>query len=252
MEAVPDINDESPLKSLEQIKEEDGDMIRVSNDTQPPCKVEVIIKTDDHPREISWQIVEVNKPDEVLMTGGGYERVDTYTESGLLMHGNEYQFKIEDCWGDGICCDSGSGNYTVKSGNSIIAEGGDFEDEDVTTFKCDTYMLIGNTLLQTEDFFLIGSIISSPEYTITFTLRPLGIKEGWTNILRFANTTSDFSYPIYEHGQRSPGLYFYPSAYTLHLAHSLKNGEQHWFSIGEELNQNQDYEMPQGLIALQG
>ena len=70
-------------------------MIRVSNDTQPPCKVEVIIKTDDHPRETSWQIVEVNKPDEVLMTGGGYKRVDTYTESGLLMHGNKYQFKIE-------------------------------------------------------------------------------------------------------------------------------------------------------------
>jgi len=102
-----------------------------------------------------------------------------------------------------------------------------------------SYMLIGSTPLRTEDIF-IGSVISSPEYTITFTLRPLGIKDTWSNLFRFTNTTSDLDH---QHGNRCPYLSFSPNSCILHLGHNLKNGEGVFKDMGEELNQNQDYEI---------
>merc|ERR1711983_283452 len=102
-----------------------------------------------------------------------------------------------------------------------------------------SYMLIGSTPLRTEDIF-IGSVISSPEYTITFTLRPLGIKDTWSNLFRFTNTTSDLDH---QHGNRRPYLSFSPNSCILHLGHTLKNGEGVFKDMGGELNQNQDYEI---------
>ena len=50
--------------------------------------------------------------------------------------GYRYAYDFYDSWGDGICCEYGSGSYTItqdsssgRSGGNVIASGGDFEAE---------------------------------------------------------------------------------------------------------------------------
>merc|ERR1712137_40682 len=66
--------------------------------------------------------------------GGNYQNSNTeYLEEKCVPPGN-YEFTIEDSYGDGICCSYGEGSYVVKYEGVVEAEGGEFTGSEATTF----------------------------------------------------------------------------------------------------------------------
>merc|ERR1719297_634365 len=101
-------------------------------------EVEVSITTDDYPEEISWNIINVIDPNSELMSGSGYtETGTTYIFSDDLVPCEDYIFIISDSYGDGICCESGEGSYTVTVDGKVVAEGGEFSSSEETEFSID-------------------------------------------------------------------------------------------------------------------
>lgn len=91
---------------------------------------------DEYGSETTWELKNSNG--EILYEGGPYEN-DDMTPINLtfgLAEEDCYTFVINDEYGDGICCTYGNGSYklTTAEGN-LIAEGGDFENMEETTFK---------------------------------------------------------------------------------------------------------------------
>ena len=101
------------------------------------CKgneVDLAIKFDNYPQETSWQIV--NEASDVVASGGSYRN----QKNGDLLNIKEclpsgkYTFKILDAYGDGICCTYGNGFYSLKSGDTVLAQGGSFGKVEETNF----------------------------------------------------------------------------------------------------------------------
>ena len=99
----------------------------------------VNIVTDAYGSETTWSISDGSV---TYMTGGPY--IDgTWTQSpitGTIPSNVCVTFKIEDTYGDGICCSFGNGSYTITDGNgTIVATGGEFGSKEEVIFQ------IGNT-----------------------------------------------------------------------------------------------------------
>lgn len=101
-----------------------------------PCvgsPFELSLTTDNYPEETTWTLFnECN--DEQQAAGGGYQDQGTDYEEEECVPSGKYTFTIEDAYGDGICCDYGSGSYTVKYNGEIIKEGGSFGESESTEF----------------------------------------------------------------------------------------------------------------------
>lgn len=112
------------------------------------------LETDQYGYEVYW---EVRGPNNQLVASGGntnvgpngggaedaqagdpgaYQGNSTITETIQLDGDGCYTFLIVDDYGDGICCGwTGNGEYTLRDGNNtIMAQGGDFEEEEETEF----------------------------------------------------------------------------------------------------------------------
>ena len=107
----------------------------------PPCSggctdnaVTVSITLDNYPEETSWQITNSNG--SVVASGGTYgTQPDGSTVNiDLCLVDDCYDFTINDSYGDGICCNYGSGSYTVSSGGTVLASGGSFQSSETTNF----------------------------------------------------------------------------------------------------------------------
>ena len=100
--------------------------------------VTVTVVYDNCASETSWEIASIGS------TGNGvvvksYEELDakatSHTKDVCLFEG-EYEFIISDYGDDGLCCGYGEGNYKVTSlGGEMIAQGGEFADEERTRFS---------------------------------------------------------------------------------------------------------------------
>ncbi len=105
------------------------------------------IITDNYPTETYWELLDGNGT--ALYTGGnsgifsGTTSPDAYTTVGgtyeqqlALPADGCFDFVIRDAFGDGICCDYGSGSYTItdQMGN-VIAQGGEFENIETKPFE---------------------------------------------------------------------------------------------------------------------
>ena len=109
----------------------------------------IMINTDDFPEETTWNVVR--KEDDVLVgsgTPGDNNGTQVANDSGLdvlkvdvnrnalfewqvcVDRPGTYIFKIIDTYGDGICCQNGSGSFELKlNGNTILNGDGVFESE---------------------------------------------------------------------------------------------------------------------------
>merc|ERR1711862_50140 len=58
---------------------------------------------------------------------------NTYTDTGCIPSA-EYEFTITDNYGDGICCNYGSGSYKVTYNGAVVAEGGQFGQSETKEF----------------------------------------------------------------------------------------------------------------------
>ena len=90
--------------------------------------------TDQYPEETSWVVVGSKGIQAAI--GDGYKDKSTlFNEAVTVCKGEIYDFTILDSYEDGICCDYGSGSYTVKRGDEMVKEnGGVFLGSETSSF----------------------------------------------------------------------------------------------------------------------
>jgi len=103
-----------------------------------PCGCTNITLTfvfDSYPEETSWDLLNDNN--QVISSGGTYgSQVDgsTLNLTGCLPNGC-YTLRVNDTYGDGMCCSYGQGSYSMVDGsNNVLASGGQFTSSESTAF----------------------------------------------------------------------------------------------------------------------
>lgn len=98
--------------------------------------LDVNLITDEYPLETSWTLTN-------LCTGKIAARVDrntVYTTERTSYYNDfcvdkaRYEFKINDSYKDGICCNNGPGSYKVRYGRTVVASGREFKAFETATF----------------------------------------------------------------------------------------------------------------------
>merc|ERR1719203_1530301 len=106
-----------------------------------PSEVLVEVTSDDWPGDISWYLKNEETGEEIL-SGGGYTDKNTlFTDSGPICPGT-YEFRIDDSWGDGLCCSYGNGGYSVKVNGEVVASGAQYTSYESTTFTAPAVVLV--------------------------------------------------------------------------------------------------------------
>jgi len=104
--------------------------------TGPPttgCKTFTFdLTTDDFGYEVTFTLADASSG-IIRLKGGGYDSSNSYQETVCLIDGR-YMFTISDSHGDGICCDNGSGNYSISLDGNLLKTGDDFGFEEQTVF----------------------------------------------------------------------------------------------------------------------
>ena len=112
------------------------DQFLPSPTTPPPTgcdkhSVFLSLSTDNYGEETSWQIT--NEQGMTVFSGGEYLSNIQYSEDYCISSGN-YTFTIFDSYGDGICCDYGTGNYALNADQRVLASGAQFSNSQSTSF----------------------------------------------------------------------------------------------------------------------
>lgn len=89
------------------------------------------LTTDNYGSETSWNITNASGTE--VASGNGYGNNQSYSEAVCLNDGS-YTFTILDSYGDGICCSTGSGSYSLSVDGSVVASGASFTNNESTGF----------------------------------------------------------------------------------------------------------------------
>lgn len=81
--------------------------------------LELFLVTDFYGGDTSWSVIDCSG--NQVMVGNSYSSYQTVNESMLVPYGGT--FRIDDSFGDGICCTHGNGSYTLKYDNIVVVEG---------------------------------------------------------------------------------------------------------------------------------
>ncbi|WP_367390652.1 M12 family metallo-peptidase [Lewinella sp. LCG006] len=94
-----------------------------------------IITFDDHPEEVSWEILDGDGM-VVHSDAGSTDIPDRATRQyDYCLSDGCYDFRIIDSGNDGICCITGLGNYKLQNSiGAVYAIGGEFMGEELTSF----------------------------------------------------------------------------------------------------------------------
>merc|ERR1711982_297826 len=90
------------------------------------------LTTDNYPAETSWDIK--NSSGDEQYEGSGYSEADTLHTINMCLASDEYTFKINDAYGDGICCSYGEGGYKITVDGTEVVSGGTFGNSETKTF----------------------------------------------------------------------------------------------------------------------
>ena len=95
----------------------------------PGNQSEVIVNIipDDYPQEISWTLSEGS----TVIASGAATGTTICVDPEVCL-----TFKIMDSSGDGICCQYGTGSYTVTLDGAVVASGGNYAAEQTSLFNC--------------------------------------------------------------------------------------------------------------------
>ncbi|MFN3016188.1 endonuclease [Vibrio coralliilyticus] len=94
-------------------------------------EVTLNLTTDSYGSETSWTLK--NSSNQTLFSGSDYGNNTSY-EKAMCVDSGSYVFEIVDSYGDGICCSSGNGSYTLTSNGQTLASGGDFTNSSQHSF----------------------------------------------------------------------------------------------------------------------
>jgi len=101
------------------------------------CQIlEIELLTDEYPNEISWDVKDlygnIVAGEEYFLGLGSTQ----YSYNYCLVPTCDYIFTIYDSIGDGICCNYGSGSYSVTYNEVQITNGGSYGSEESVNFGC--------------------------------------------------------------------------------------------------------------------
>jgi hypothetical protein len=115
--------------------------------------VEVTIVPDDYGSETTWEILDGNGT--TLLSGGPYTDGQTTPEVATVSipASGCFEFNIFDAFGDGICCDWGTGNYSVTAGGTTVLTGGAFASQEDRLFKVLFTDVVENELVSLFNIF---------------------------------------------------------------------------------------------------
>jgi len=96
--------------------------------------------TDNYASETSWQLTDSSG--YIIAQNGSLTNASTYNTEIEIPSADEcYTFTINDSYGDGICCQYGTGSYSITDDSSnVIFSGGEFSSTESTIFR------VGETL----------------------------------------------------------------------------------------------------------
>lgn len=98
----------------------------------------LIIKTDNKPEEMHWDVVD-NESGETLLKGGPYSLPQSVHTHRACLASGSYTFNMHDSFNDGICCGNGRGFYSLyNDGVEVVDSNGQYGYKDSTIF------LLGN------------------------------------------------------------------------------------------------------------
>ena len=110
---------------------------------EPTCgaglkKLQVDVLTDNYSEETSWVLVDTCT-NQVKDSKNSFTDNTQYSNNWCLPEA-QYEFTINDSFGDGICCGFGLGSYSVTWDGSVLVDaGGNFASSETTTFgSCST------------------------------------------------------------------------------------------------------------------
>ena len=94
----------------------------------PAEQKEVVISIipDQYPQEISWTLTS----DATIIASGTSTGTTLCVDPDVCL-----TFRIMDSAGDGICCQYGTGSYTVTLDGTVVASGGNYTNEQSTLFN---------------------------------------------------------------------------------------------------------------------
>jgi hypothetical protein len=84
---------------------------------------ELSLVTDNYGSETSWTLK--NSAGSQVASGSGYSSNNNYVVNECVANGC-YDFTINDSYGDGICCNYGTGSYSLKFNGNVVGSGGQF------------------------------------------------------------------------------------------------------------------------------
>lgn len=104
------------------------------------------IQPDNYGSETTWEVLDAGN--NVLASGGPYtDGVTTLISETVWLSNDCFTFKIDDSYGDGICCAYGSGYYNVMNpASQVIASGGQFGATDTRDWNATLAVAIEDRL----------------------------------------------------------------------------------------------------------
>lgn len=127
----------SPVANPKPTKPSPGGGTKTHKPTICEMEYQVALMTDEYGAETSWEIVSYQTGEVAASSSskgsGSYPNSKSIVESGCLPS-NCYIFTIKDSFGDGLCCEHGSGSYYLFVNDNLIAQGGSFKTREKSLF----------------------------------------------------------------------------------------------------------------------
>ena len=104
----------------------------------PDKQLNVTIHADNYPTETTWNLWDTCANEQVNYGGPFSADLNVYGAYACVESDKQYEFMIEDSWGDGMCCTHGDGYYVLTLNGEFLQSGGDFGSSDSALFgNCD-------------------------------------------------------------------------------------------------------------------
>jgi len=168
------------------------DTANVVYKSDPGVRIQLKVKTDDHPDETSWQLIDNCPVQSLVRAGGDYSDPGKNYSTTILNRKSRYLFVILDTGGDGICCNYGpEGYYEIYMDNVLQAQGGKFESSASAVFGACPGPTSKPTNVQT------ASPTNSPTKAVA-TLQPTVavVNVDMKVIIKFDNFPEDISWDL--------------------------------------------------------
>ncbi len=118
----------------------------------PTNTIELKIRTDNYPEETTWAIYD--ESNNVIIDGGPYNgqtNTVVFDEEIALPATGCYEFRMDDTYGDGICCSWGLGYWEIKDSEGVLlVEGGEFGSTESKNFKTLEFVSVENNAVLNE------------------------------------------------------------------------------------------------------